>query len=122
MKVGLIATLSGPSAPLGIHMRDGFMLAFKELGGKLGGQPADVVVVDDELKPDVAVAKAKALIERDKVDIVSGVVFSNVMMAVAKPVFESKTFLVSGNAGPSPLAGISGSTRTRNCWRWARPT
>lgn len=105
--VGLMATLSGPSAPIGVHMRDGFLLAIKELGGKLGGEPAEVIVVDDELKPDVAVAKAKALIERNRVDIVAGVVFSNVMMAISKPIFESKTFLVSGNAGPSPLAGKS---------------
>ncbi|TDT89607.1 amino acid/amide ABC transporter substrate-binding protein (HAAT family) [Azorhizobium sp. AG788] len=105
VKVGFIATLSGPSAPLGVHMRDGFLLAVKELGGKLGGQPTDVIVVDDELKPDVAVSKVKGLLDRDKVDVVAGVVFSNVMMAVSKPVFENETFLISGNAGPSPLAG-----------------
>lgn len=105
VKIGLVSTLSGPSAALGVHMRDGFQLAVKELGGKLGGQPTEVVVVDDELKPDVAVTKVKALLERDKVDVVAGVVFSNVMMAVAKPVFDAETFLISGNAGPSPLAG-----------------
>ena len=105
IKVGFVSTLSGPSAALGVHMRDGFQLAVKELGGKLGGQPTEVIVVDDELKPDVAVTKVKALLERDKVDVVAGVVFSNVMMAISKPVFEAETFLVSGNAGPSPLAG-----------------
>lgn len=105
MKVGLVSTLSGPPAALGVHMRDGFLLAVKELGGKLGGEPAEVIVVDDELKPDVAVSKVKALLERDKADIVAGVVFSNVLMAVQKPVLASETFLISGNAGPSPLAG-----------------
>jgi branched-chain amino acid transport system substrate-binding protein len=105
IKVGLLSTLSGPSAPLGVHMRDGFLLAVKELGGKLGGEAAEVIVVDDELKPDVAVTKVKALLDRDHVDFVAGVVFSNVMMAIAKPVAEAETFLVSGNAGPSPLAG-----------------
>lgn len=107
VKIGFMATLSGPSAPLGVHMRDGFLLAVKELGGTLGGQPAEVLVVDDELKPDVAVAKVKSLITRDQVDMVVGVVFSNVMMAVSKPVFESNTLLISANAGPSPLAGKS---------------
>ena len=105
VKIGFVSTLSGPSAALGVHMRDGFQLAVKELGGKLGGQPTEVIVVDDELKPDVAVTKVKALLERDRVDVVAGVVFSNVMMAISKPVFEAETFLVSGNAGPSPLAG-----------------
>ncbi|MEW6254936.1 MAG: ABC transporter substrate-binding protein [Pseudomonadota bacterium] len=105
VKVGLVSTLSGPSAALGVHMRDGFLLAVKEMGGKLGGQPTEVVVVDDELKPDVAVQKVKGLLDREKVDVVAGVVFSNVMMAVQKPVLENETFLISGNAGPSPLAG-----------------
>ncbi len=105
LKIGMMVTLSGPSAVLGQHQRDGFNLALKQRGGKLGGVDAEVVLVDDELKPDVAVQKVQGLIERDKVDIVTGVTFSNVMMAIAKPVFDSRTFLVSSNAGPSPLAG-----------------
>ena len=102
VKIGFLSTLSGPAAPLGVHMRDGFMLAVKELGGKLGGQPTEIIVVDDEQKPDVAVTKAKALLDRDKVDVVAGTVFSNVLMAVSKPVLENETFLISANAGPSP--------------------
>jgi branched-chain amino acid transport system substrate-binding protein len=105
VKIGFVATLSGPSAALGQHMRDGFLLGVKDAGGMLGGQKTEVLIQDDELKPDVGVTKVKGLIERDKVDFVVGIVFSNVMMAVAKPVFDASTFLISGNAGPSPLAG-----------------
>jgi branched-chain amino acid transport system substrate-binding protein len=105
LKIGFMATLSGPSAVLGQHQRDGFNLALKQMGGRLGGLPTEVIIVDDELKPDVAVQKVQGLIERDKVDIVTGITFSNVMMAVSKPVFESTTILVGSNAGPSPLAG-----------------
>jgi branched-chain amino acid transport system substrate-binding protein len=105
LKIGMMVTLSGPSAVLGQHQRDGFNLAVKHLGGKLGGLSTEIVMADDELKPDVAVQKVQALIERDKVDIVTGITFSNVMMAVVKPVTESQTFLVGSNAGPSPLAG-----------------
>jgi hypothetical protein len=103
LKIGLVSTLSGPSAALGVHMRDGFMLGLKHAGGKLGGAETEVITVDDELKPDVGVAKVQALLERDKVDIVAGVVFSNVMGAVAKPVTDAEVFLISGNAGPSTL-------------------
>jgi branched-chain amino acid transport system substrate-binding protein len=105
LKVGVMATLSGPAAVLGQHMRDGFQLAVKNLGGKLGGLETEIIIVDDELKPDVGVQKVQGLLDRDKVDVVVGVIFSNVMMAIAKPVFDSKTVLVSPNAGPSPLAG-----------------
>jgi branched-chain amino acid transport system substrate-binding protein len=105
LKIGELLTLSGPSAVLGVHQRDGFALAVKQLGGKLGGLETEVIVVDDELKPDVAVQKVQGLIERDKVQMIAGVTFSNVMMAIAKPAFESETFIVGSNAGPSPLAG-----------------
>ena len=88
VKVGLIVTLSGPPAVLGGQVRDGFNLAVKTLGGKLGGLDAEVTVVDDELKPDVAVNKVKELLERDQVNFVVGPVFSNVLLAIEKPVTE----------------------------------
>ena len=105
VKIGLVSTLSGQAAALGEHMRDGFMLGLKHAGGQFGGVETEVIVVDDELKPDTAVDKVRALLERDQVDIVAGVVFSNVMAAIFRPVTEAETFLISGNAGPSIIAG-----------------
>ncbi|MDB5591306.1 ABC transporter substrate-binding protein [Enterovirga sp.] len=105
VKVGIILTLSGPSAVLGQQARNGFEMAVKDLGGKLGGREAEIVIVDDELKPDVAVTKVKGLLERDKVDFVVGPIFSNVLGAIVKPVTDSGTFLISPNAGSSALAG-----------------
>jgi branched-chain amino acid transport system substrate-binding protein len=107
LKVGLILTLSGPSAVLGQQARDGFQLAVKDLGGKLGGRDVEVIVTDDELKPDVAVTKVKGLLERDRVDFVVGPIFSNVAVAIHKPVVDASTFYISTNAGPSNLAGKS---------------
>jgi branched-chain amino acid transport system substrate-binding protein len=105
IKVGIIVTLSGPSAVLGGQVRDGFNLAVKSLGGKLGGVDIEVVVVDDELKPDVAVTKVKGLVERDQVNFVVGPIFSNVLQAIHKPVTDSNAFLISPNAGTSNFAG-----------------
>ncbi|MFZ0762316.1 ABC transporter substrate-binding protein [Bradyrhizobium sp.] len=105
LKIGVIVTLSGPAAALGAQVRDGFALAVKDLGGKMGGRDVDVVVVDDELKPDAAVSKVKGLLERDKVDFVVGPIFSNILLAIHKPVIDTKTFLISPNAGPSSYAG-----------------
>jgi branched-chain amino acid transport system substrate-binding protein len=105
IKIGLIVTLSGPAAALGQQVRDGFALGVKELGGKMGGKDVDVIAVDDELKPDAAVTKVKGLLERDKVDFVVGPIFSNILQAIHKPVTDTKTFLISPNAGPSSYAG-----------------
>src|SRR6476646_6950986 len=80
LKVGILTTLSGPPAALGVQQRNGFQLALKTLGGKLGGRDVELLVQDDELKPDIAVVKAKAFVERDKVDFVVGPIFSNILI------------------------------------------
>jgi branched-chain amino acid transport system substrate-binding protein len=105
LKIGLMVTLSGPPAILGKHIQDGFDLAVEEAGGKLGGMDTEIIVVDDELKPDVALTKVKGLIERDDIDILTGIVFSNILQAVFRPVTESEVFLVGANAGTSSFAG-----------------
>ncbi|WP_245431036.1 ABC transporter substrate-binding protein [Rhodoplanes roseus] len=105
LKVGVIATLSGPPAVLGQQIRNGFQLAVKQLGGKLGGRDVEVLVQDDELKPDIAVGKVKAFVDRDKVDFVVGPVFSNILQAIVKPATDGGAILISPNAGTSNYAG-----------------
>lgn len=105
LKIGVIVTTSGPPAALGAQVRDGFALAVKDLGGRMGSREVEIVNVDDELKPDGAVIKVKGLLEREKVDFVVGPIFSNILLAIHKPVTENKTFLISPNAGPSSYAG-----------------
>ncbi len=105
LKVGIVTTLSGPPAVLGQQLRNGFQLAVKNMGGKLGGRDVELIVQDDELKPDVAVSKARALVDRDKVDFVVGPIFSNILIAIMKPVTDTGTILISPNAGTSNFAG-----------------
>lgn len=105
VKVGFVSTLSGPGAGLGVDIRDGFQLAMKQLSGKLGGLPAEVIVADDQQSPDIAKQTADKFLKKDKVDFMTGIVFSNLMLAVGKPVFDSQTYYISANAGPSQLAG-----------------
>ena len=105
VKIGVVAVQTGPQAALGNQLKEGFALGLKHLDGKLGGLTAETVLIDDELKPDVAVTKVRAALERDKVDVVVGVVFSNLLQAIIRPVTESGTFLISTNAGPSTFAG-----------------
>lgn len=107
VKVAFVSTLSGPQALLGKHQQDGFMLAIKQLGGKLGGIPAEVTAHDDQFKPDVARQIADRLVKRDQVDIVTGLLFSNVLLAMYNPLVDAKTILISSNAGASQMAGKS---------------
>src|SRR5262245_56717223 len=83
LKIGIITTLTvSAGAVPGQQQRNGFQLGVKHLGGKRGGREVDLVVQDDELKPDLAVTKVKAMIERDKVDFVVGPIFSNILGAI----------------------------------------
>jgi len=105
IKIGLITTLSGPGSTLGNDQRDAFLLAVEQMGGKLGGQSVQVIVEDDQLKPEVGVQIARKFVENDRVDFVTGVIFSNVMMAAQKTILDSKTFFIGSNAGPAPMVG-----------------
>jgi branched-chain amino acid transport system substrate-binding protein len=106
VKIGIITTLSAAAGAVpGQQQRNGFELAVKTLGGKLGGREAEILVADDELKPDIAVTKVKAFVDRDKVAFVVGPIFSNILAAIVKPVTEANVFLISPNAGTSSFAG-----------------
>ena len=105
LKIGVVSVLTGPAAALGQQVRDGFQLAVDQNGGKLGGVPVQITIIDDELKPDVAVGKVRSFVEGGKVDFVVGPVFSNILGAIAKPVLDSGAILISPNAGPSTMAG-----------------
>jgi branched-chain amino acid transport system substrate-binding protein len=105
VKVGFVSTLSGPSSALGVDIRDGFLLAVKLNGGKLGGLPAEVLVSDDQFKPDVAKQLFEKNIKRDKVDFMTGVVFSNIMLAALPEALDNNVFYISPNAAPSSIAG-----------------
>lgn len=105
IKVGFISTLSGSSSLLGIEIQDGFNLALKETGNTLGGRPVEVIVGDDQASPDVAKQLADKMVKRDHVNFITGIVYSQVLMAVVPTLFAAKTFYISTGAGPSALAG-----------------
>jgi len=105
LKIGFVSTLSGPSAALGVDIRDGFNLALKLGGGKLGGLPTEVLIADDQFKPEVGRQAAEKLVKLDKVNLLTGYVFSNIMLASVPVAFENNTVYISPNAAPSPMAG-----------------
>jgi branched-chain amino acid transport system substrate-binding protein len=107
IKIGFISTLSGPGGVLGAAIRDGFNLAMEHTGGKLGGLPAEVIIEDDQQKPEVAKQLADKLVKRDKVDIGTGIVFQNILQAAQASFLGADTFYISPNTGPSDLAGAN---------------
>ena len=100
-KIGMITTLSGGGAGLGVDVRDGFMLAINQSGRS----DIKVIIEDDQRKPDVAVKLADKMVQSEKVDILTGIIWSNLAMAVVPSVTAQGKFYLSPNAGPSALAG-----------------
>jgi branched-chain amino acid transport system substrate-binding protein len=105
IKIGFISTFSGPQGVMGQFMKESVELAVEHLGGKVGGLPVEMFYGDDQLKPDVGVQVAEEMLKKNQVDFVSGIIWSNVMLAVVPVVTGSNKIMVGTNAGASPLAG-----------------
>ena len=105
IKIGFITTLSGPPAIIGKHMKDSVDLALDHLGHKMGGSAVEVIYGDDQFKPEVGVQLAEEMLKKHQVDFMAGIIWSNVMMAVAPVVTGAGKIMVGANAGASPLAG-----------------
>lgn len=104
-KIGMITTLSGPAGYLGEDVRDGFLLAMDEEGGKLGGTDVELLVEDDGLKPENAQQIADRMLKRDNVELITGIIFSNISPIVAPMTLGAGKFYVSPNSAPSTFAG-----------------
>ncbi|MGO3132124.1 MAG: ABC transporter substrate-binding protein [Alcaligenes sp.] len=104
-KVGLLTTLSGPGAAIGAEIRDGFELGLNHSGGKLGGVDVALTVLDDQQKPMEGRQAVDRLVKRDKVDVITGMAFSNVLLPVMPTILNSDTVYISANTGPADYAG-----------------
>ena len=105
VKIGFITSLSGPAGIIGKHMKDSVEMALDHLGRKVGGLDVEVIYGDDQRKPDVGKQLADEMLKKHRVHFVSGIIWSNVMLAVAPTVTSAGTFMIGTNAGPHELAG-----------------
>ncbi|MBN9085163.1 MAG: hypothetical protein BGP06_19730 [Rhizobiales bacterium 65-9] len=105
VKIGLLATFSGPFGIIGQAVSNAIMMEIEANGGKLGGVPVEVIKQDDQAKPDVGLQAATKLVEQDKVDILIGPTLTNVILAAYQPVVQAKVVMISTVGGPSELAG-----------------
>ncbi|MEE4238696.1 MAG: ABC transporter substrate-binding protein [Anderseniella sp.] len=105
IKIGFVTTLTTPAAVIGNDMKDAVDLAMEKLGGQMGGKSVEIIFEDDGFKPEVGKQKTDKLVQQDGVPIVAGYIWSNVLLASMKTVFDEGRFLISANAGPSQVAG-----------------
>src|SRR6185369_8032132 len=105
LKIGFISTFSGPQGSIGEDMKNSVELALDHLKRKVGGLDTEVIYGDDQVKPDVGTQVADEMLKKHQVNFVAGIIWSNVMLAVAPRVTAAGTFMIGTNAGPNQLAG-----------------
>jgi len=105
VKIGFVTTLTTPAGVIGKDMKNAVDLAVEHMGGKMGNLDIKLIVEDDGFKPDIGKQKTDKLVKQDNVDFVSGFIWSHVLLASRKSALDGGKFLISSNAGPSPIAG-----------------
>ncbi len=105
VKIGFVTTLTTGAGVIGKDMRNAVELALDHIGHEMAGKKVEVIYEDDGFKPEIGKQKTEKLVKKDKVDFVAGYIWSHVLLASRNVPLKNKTFLISSNAGPSPLAG-----------------
>ncbi|HET7671467.1 MAG TPA: ABC transporter substrate-binding protein [Burkholderiales bacterium] len=105
IKLGWIAGVSGPLNLVGAEQRRGLDIALEHLGNKLGGVPIELVTGDSKANPGATVQELSRLLEKDRVDVLTGLTASNEILAAIKPITDAKVFFVGANGGPAQTAG-----------------
>src|SRR5712691_3582736 len=86
IKVGFLAPISGAIAQAGKDMYSGCELYWQESGMQIAGRKLEVILEDTEGQPATAVSKLRKLIDSDRVNLLAGVILSNVAYALVPPI------------------------------------
>jgi len=103
IKIGYLGPFTGPWTSGGTEMRDAWLLHISQVGNKVAGRDIQFIAEDDEAKPEVGLTKTRKLVEKDKVDILTGIYSSGVAYAVRDYVHSQKVPLMITNAGADDL-------------------
>ena len=105
VKIGFVTTITTPAGVIGKDMVDAVNLAMEDIDGKMAGLDVELIVEDDGFKPAIGKQKTDKLVKQDKVQFVTGFIWSHVLLASQKSALGAGKFLISSNAGPSQMAG-----------------
>jgi len=90
IKIGVANSLTGPLSVQGGPMVNAIKQAFDEENYTVAGRRIELIVEDDEGKPDVGLTKFRKLVERDQVHILHAVLGTTVALAAAPYVHAQK--------------------------------
>jgi hypothetical protein len=105
VRVGFSTSISGPFAALGAEARDGFNLALKQLGGKLGGIPVEVSRPTRRATPTPLASTSTAISSATASTSIPDRSGRTLRLAVGPTLFAAKVPYLSSNTGPSDYSG-----------------
>jgi len=105
IRIGLSAPLTGVLASGGKEIVEGFNFYFDQHGKRLAGREVEIIVEDDGGNPDIALQKARRLVEQRKVDFLVGNLLANTGLAVAQ--------YVKGNGVPYIIPVVAADDLTQ---------
>ncbi len=120
IKIGLVQGISGPFEVYAKQVMEGFKLGLEYgTGGKMEllGRKIQVIIEDDQLKPDVSKRLVTKLYADDKVDLVVGTTSSAAALAVLPVAQEFKKLLI---VEPAVADSITGEHWNRYVFRTGR--
>jgi branched-chain amino acid transport system substrate-binding protein len=91
IRIGFLAPTSSVAAESAQDMVDGWNLFWDEHGLEVAGRPVEMFVEDDGGEPDLALSKARLLLEERRVHMLVGLLFAHTGYAVADYVEEIGT-------------------------------
>ena len=105
LKLGFMAPMSGPSASAGQEMKRGLDAALEKFNNRIGGLETQVSIADDKGLPDNAAQEIARLVERERIDVLSGLGLTNVMLAITEPAVKANVIVLASHAGTGLYAG-----------------
>lgn len=103
VRIGLMNDQSGPYADnCGPGSVEAARMAIEDFGGEVDGKKIDLVIADDQNKPDIGASIAQKWVSEDGVDAIVGCSASSIALAVQKMMTEKKKpYLLAGTASSS---------------------
>jgi branched-chain amino acid transport system substrate-binding protein len=103
LRVGHLLTLSGPNSAAAIDVKRGFVAYVRSRGSRLGGRRIRMIDGDDAGDPGTAIRQVQRLVQEEEVDVIEGIFFSNILLAVRDTIDSFRKPTIVANAAANAI-------------------
>jgi branched-chain amino acid transport system substrate-binding protein len=114
LRIGNLLTLSGPNSAPPIDVKRGFAAYVLAHDHRIGGRKIQFIDADDANDPATAIRQVQKLVNEDHVDVIEGIFFSSILLAVRDTIDQLKVPTIVANAAAN---AISRDRESAYIWR-----